>query len=120
MTVDLIVHVLFFFFLSLISSLRYYGKQNSFSINAQYKYIYVRNEQEWNRATSSRLNDYPVSSVVLVISPGKNEVRLRPWLKKQDAVVDRRNGQEYEGQWINALALGASTVLIDSFNDWCR
>jgi hypothetical protein len=58
--------------------------------------------------------------VVLVISPGKNEVRLRPWLKKKDAVVERRNGQEYEGQWINALALGALTVLIDSFNDWCR
>ena len=112
--------MLFFFFLSLISSLRYYGKQNSFSINAQYKYIYVRNEHEWNRATKSRVNDFPSSSVVLVISPGKNEVRLRPWLKKQDAVVDRRNGQEYEGQWINALALGASTVLIDSFNDWCR
>jgi hypothetical protein len=81
-----------------------HGSASSFSA--------ASNGISWSREITSRFS-------VLKISPGKNEIKIRPWTKKE--VINRgENGSTYEKSWRNAMLLKPDSVLIVSFNDWCR
>ena len=54
---------------------------------------------------------------VIIISPGFNDLRLRPWALKD--VVERNKGETYSNAWERAIEAKPSGLLINSFNDWC-
>ena len=66
----------------------------------------------WSHEITSRIS-------VLKVSPGKNEIKVRPWTKNE--IINRgENGSTYEENWRNAILLKPDSVLIVSFNDWCH
>ena len=64
--------------------------------------------------------------VILLLTPGFNDLRIRPWAATD--VIERDNGNTYRTSWLQAIELKSlqlkasvpMSVMVVSFNDWCR
>jgi len=107
---------------SSISSVQYIGTWSSSDeehmMELNMDAIYVDTKEGWNNAVEwgNRRN----TPITLFISPGRNELRIKPWLDKKLKIIGRQNGLYYKTQWTNAISLKPSSILINSFNDWCK
>ena len=96
---DLLIESGFHGFTSASSTAGFAANQN------KWRYL-----SEWAKAHNK--------SFIPSVSPGFDDTRSRPW--NADNIIDRSNGQYFESSWRNALKILPVSVLISSFNDWCR
>ena len=98
--------------------IQYFGsfdKDGKHALMSSFSGILIHVENEIKIAQEFATNTGMQS--VIIISPGFNDLRLRPWALKD--VVERNKGETYSNAWERAIEAKPSGVLINSFNDWC-